>query len=207
MSAAAFGQVVYEPARYQYGEYGEVFYGGRNPAFTGNAYVYLPPALQVPYSAQRSSTPVYVNGYTPMGPGTGFVSPYSQDSAVSAPQYVPYVFTDYLPFVEAGQFGFTVDQARNEAYANVPRIQGGYAPRPGETMGTVRVEGEAGAPMGQQSTAAPASDPKAKAIPLINWAKNEKTKNPALYKALVTEARKYDPAAVDAMERSMASEK
>ena len=163
------------------------------------------PALRAPYAAERMNVPTFINGYTPMGPGTAFVSPYNQDSAVATQQYVPYIFTDYLPFTEAGQFGYTVDQARNEAYANVPRIQTGYAPHPGEVMGVV---GEAGAPMAQQTVVAtPPTDPKLKAIPLINWAKNEKTRNPALYKALVTEARKYDRAAVDAMERPTASEK
>ena len=142
LGAAAMGQVVYEPTRYQYGQYNEVFYGGRNPTFTSNAYVYLPPALRAPYAAERMNVPTFINGYTPMGPGTAFVSPYNQDSAVATQQYVPYIFTDYLPFTEAGQFGYTVDQARNEAYANVPRIQTGYAPHPagyaphaGEVMG------------------------------------------------------------------------
>lgn len=205
LAGEAMGQVVVEGPRYQYGRYNEVFYGGRNPQFTNNAYIYLPPALQVPYAAQRRDTPVFINGYTPMGPGAPFVSPYAVDGSVATPQYVPYIFTDYLPFVEAGQFGFTVDQARNEAYANVPRLQMGYVPAAEGVTGTI---GAAGAPMGRVTEAAgAAADPKLRAIPLLNWAKAERTRNPTLFKALVSEARKWDAPAAAAFEQSSASEK
>jgi hypothetical protein len=206
LAGAAMGQVVVEGPRYQYGRYNEVFYGGRNPQFTSNAYVYLPPALQVPYAAHRRDTPVFFNGYSPMGQGGPFVSPYSVEGSVSTQQYVPFIFTDYLPFVEAGQFGFTVDQARNEAYANVPRLQMGYIPAAAE--GGAGTMGAAEAPMGSVTEAAgPPADPKLKAIPLLNWAKAERTRNPALFKALVTEARKWDAPAASSLEQSSASEK
>jgi hypothetical protein len=195
-ASAAVGQVVIEGPRYQYGRYNEVYYGGRNPVFTGNNYVYLPRGLQVPYAARRLDTPWFINSWTQTG--GQFVSPYTPESQISQPVGQTYIFTDYLPFVEVGQFGYTVDQARNEAYANVPRLQTGVVmPQagvaPGVVTGTV---GPAGAPMevADGSGSAGGNAP-AKAIPLLNWAKAERTRNPALFRALIQEARKYDAAA------------
>lgn len=195
-----FAQVVYEGVRYQYGKYNEVYYGGTNPGYTNNTYVYLPPALQPAYAAQRLATPPGVNGYMPAGPNGPFFSPYTPDATNSASIFAPYVFSDYLPYQEVGQFGFTPDDARNEAYSHIPLYQGPIvAPAPVGSLATP-------APQPSHATAANIS-PRDKAIPLLSWAKAERTRNPQLYKALLDEARKYDPTDTEAMEHSVASEK
>ncbi len=202
LATSATAQVIFQPVRYQYGAYNEVFYGGQNPAFTTNPYVYLPPALQSAYSIQRLSAEPGVNPYLPYGAQGPFVSPFTPGSNQTTPAYVPYIFSDYLPYQEVGQFGYTVDDARNEAYANAPRLQTGY--RPPEPAAP---EAATGHPAAAPAAAEPVTDPRSKAIPLLDWAKVERTRNPELYKALIEEAKKYDPAATDTLERSFASEK
>ena len=91
---------------------------------------------------------------------------------------------------------------RNEAYANVPRVQYGGGP--------IIQEQPAAAPevaAKEPEKAAPAMDPRQKAIPLLDWAKVERTRNPELYKAIMDEARKCDPVATDRMEEVFATEK
>ena len=200
LASTAVAQVVYEPVRYQYGQYSEVYYGGTNPSFTSHNYVYLPPALQAAYAARRMNAPGGAYQYTPYGPGSPFFSPYPGDASTSAAAYKPYVFTDLLPYEEAGQFGYTPDNARNEAYQNVPLFQRAAGPAPVQTAAPATQPAAA-------AVAAPPLNPRDKAIPLLNWAKAERTRNPALYKALVDEARKYDSGATEAMERSVATEK
>src|SRR4051794_8942284 len=68
LASAALAQVVYEPVRYQYGQYNEVYYGGTNPSFASNNYVYLPQALQAAYAARRMNAPGGLYQYTPYGP-------------------------------------------------------------------------------------------------------------------------------------------
>ena len=194
-STVAPAQTIYEGVRYQYGRYNEIYYGGANPLFTRNNYGYLPDYLQPAYTARRenASTTPYPSPYTPYGPGTRFFSPYFQSSA--SVQYQvninPQIYSDLVPYEEVGQFGYTIDDARNEAYSHVPRIQTGARPS------------TPAAPAQPASPPRPvvATDPRLKAIPLLNWAKAEHTRNPALYKALVQEAAKYDPAATAAFEK------
>jgi len=202
LSSVSLAQVVYEPVRYQYGRYNEVFYGGTNPSLASDHYVYLPPALQAAYAARRMNTPLGIYQYMPYGPGSPFFSPYPVDPSNSAAVYTPYVFTDLLPYEEAGQFGFTPDDARNEAYGNVPLYQSGSGPAPGKAAGPATQPATQPA-----ASAAPHIAPRDKAIPLLDWAKVERTRNPALYKALMDEARKLDPGMTDAMEKSMATER
>jgi hypothetical protein len=195
LSSAASAQTVFEPVRYQYGQYSEVYYGGRNPALTSGTYVYLPPALQAPYAVVRQNIPPVINGYTPGGQGWPFYSPYMVGASPGRPVYTPLLFSDYLPYHEVGQFGYTVNDVRNEAYANVPRLQGARD----------NVAAAAGpqppAPAAPAAQPTPAADPRWKAVPLLNWAKNERTRNPQLYQALLAEARKYDAAAAAALDR------
>jgi hypothetical protein len=183
----------------------EVYYGGTNPSFTSNQFVYLPPALQAAYAARRMNAPGGAYQYTPYGPGSPFFSPYPVD-ATSTAVNTSYVFTDLLPYEEAGQFGFTVDNARNEAYRNVPLFQ--PAALPAATPPTAAPAAQpAGQPVAEPAVAAPPLNPRDKAIPLLNWARAERGRNPVLFKALMDEARKHDPAATDAMERSTATER
>lgn len=204
LATQAFSQTIYEPVRYQYGQYGEVFYGGTNPVFTSNHYAYLPESLRGVYRARRFAAPVYPypSPYMPYGPGTVFISPHVNSLSISYPENQRLVFTDAIPYENVAGFGFTPDDARNEAYANVPRIQFGGGPRTepvrapaGATAGTAQQ-----APQGPQPPAT-AADEHNKAIPLLNWAKAERERNPALYRSLLKEARKHDAAAVEAFER------
>src|SRR5271170_1871755 len=198
-NAAAMAQTVYEPVRYQYGQYGEVFYGGTNPAIASNDYVYvpssLPQGLQAAYAARRmnATTYPYPQPYMLSGSGEGapFYSPYTQ-GGMNVQTNVPYIFSDYLPGEEVSQFGFTVNDARNEAYSHVPLYQVGG--------GAAKAPAKSAAPMAK-AKASVVSDSRAKAVPLLNWAKVEREQNPPLYQALLQEARKYDPAAVEKFEK------
>jgi hypothetical protein len=192
LAMQAMGQTIYQPVRYQYGQYGEVFYGGANPALTSNDYVYLPESLRFAYRARRFAAPIYPypSPYTPYGTGTRFFSPHTTSMSITYPEDRPLVFSDAIPYEEVGQFGYTPDDARNEAYSRVPRIQYGGGPRVEPAV--------AEAPAAPVAHAAPV-DQRSKAIPLLNWAKAERVRNPALFKALVVEARKYDAAAAEAV--------
>ncbi|MCL2640716.1 MAG: hypothetical protein FWD53_07720, partial [Phycisphaerales bacterium] len=55
--------------------------------------------------------------------GTG-VAPESARSLPARPATIrTQIFSDYFPlFREVGRFGFSIDDVRNEAYANVPRF-------------------------------------------------------------------------------------
>ncbi len=193
-SATAHAQTVYEPVQYQYGAHQEIFYGGTNGAIM--APVYLPAHLAEGARAQRYDRPVYPypTPFNVAGPGTAFVSPYMQSTMVRYPVN-SFIYSDYLPYSEVGQYGYTIDDARNEAYSHVPRYQTG-----------VRAAGVVAAYAAPAAKPAPVAapriaDPREKALPLINWAKNVRGKNVPLYNALMTEARKYDAAAVAAAEK------
>ncbi|HVX83349.1 MAG TPA: hypothetical protein VH253_00890 [Phycisphaerae bacterium] len=191
-ACAAEAQTVYEPVQYQYGAYHEIYYGGKSPLITSNNFIYTPQALQGAMTARRYNAPVYPYP-SPYTQGSGvFFSPYVQGTTTAAPVVDSFIFSDYFPYEEVGQFGYTVDDARNEAYMNVPRYQT-MSPAAGTSEGEGAVRGEAAAPR--------IADPREKAMPLLNWAKNERGKNMPLYRALLQEARKYDPAAVAAFEK------
>jgi hypothetical protein len=134
----------------------------------------------------------------PYGAGTRFFSPRVNGMSVTYPESGTLVFTDAFPYEDVGQFGMTADDARNEAYGNVPRVQVGGGPRERGPADT-RSDGANGA----ADATAPAvrQDPRSKAIPLLNWAKAERERNPALYRALLQEARKHDAGAVEMFER------
>src|SRR5262249_42069572 len=129
LTSAAAAQVVYEPVRYQFGRYNEVYYGGGNPAICAGASVYLPPSFEGAGTARGQKEPAYLMACTASGRCvrlfSPFVSAFASAGNPTGAGVPPYVFTDLLPFEEAGQFGFTPDDARNEAYANVPRLQVG----------------------------------------------------------------------------------
>ncbi len=196
-ASAAQAQTVYAPVQYQYGQHQEVYYGGTNPAIASNAYVYLPAHLQEGARARRYNATVYPypSPYMVAGPSTAFMSPYQTTTTISYPVN-SFIYSDYLPYEEVGQFGYTIDDARNEAYANVPRYQ-----TAARAQGVVSAYSVPAAPVAEVSRARVAN-PREKALPLINWAKTVRGKNVPLYNALMAEARRYDPAAVAAAERS-----
>jgi hypothetical protein len=197
-ASSASAQVVYEPVRYQYGP--NVYYGGTNPSFGNSAYSNLPPGLQsaAPVAGAGAGLPGVSSSYLYGSPSGTYPS-----LSMGTPQPTVHVYSDALPYQEASQYGYTPDDARNEAYANVPRVQYGQGP-------VIPVQSAAPAPetaVKEPEKAAPAMDPKQKAIPLLSWAKAERTRNPELYKAIMDEARKCDPVATDKMEQVFATEK
>ena len=197
-ASSASAQVIYEPVRYQYGP--NVYYGGVNPAFRNSVYPNLPPGLQSapPVAGAGAGLPEANSSY-----GFGSLSGAYPALSTGTPQPTVHVYSDALPYQDASQYGYTPDDARNEAYANVPRVQYGAGPIVQEQPATPAPEVAAREP----ERAAPAIDPRQKAIPLLDWAKAERTRNPELYKAIMDEARKCDPVATDKMEQVFATEK
>ncbi len=202
LAGNAAGQTVYEPVRYQYGRSGGTFYGGVEPDMSYGGAVLNTPGVQA------------------LTEKFGYASPYRRPLRFDTRRVDygrPLILSDIAPYVDAGKYGFTENDARNEAYANVLRIQ------TRETMSQLRIAGPSevrvtvqGSPLlptfftrvyqlGQEQVRPVegavetrvmervSGDEKAKAIPLLTWAKAERTKNPALFKALLQEAGKYDP--------------
>lgn len=203
LTAAASAQTVYEPVKYQHGRYGETFYGGANPnALTVPGALYTPAtaALSQRFYVTASGRYIRFDTRTPMIP--------------------THIYSDLAPYTEVSQYGYTVADARNEAYLNAPRFQtaGTLSMVPGIQIPHTEIQGGMLAgPIVTQAIEATTTQPPqreqppaevaertsspSKAVPLINWARNERERNPALYRALLKEARKYDPAAVDRLER------
>jgi hypothetical protein len=102
VAPVANGQIVYEPVQYQYGGQNPYSYGGQDP--------------RVHVSARHPHAPG-----TTWGRGNGFAF---RSAGVHTHREVvterPRVFTDALPYRNAFVYGFTVNDARNEAYARVP---------------------------------------------------------------------------------------
>lgn len=159
----AQAQVIYEPVRYQWGTYGEIFYGGAHREF-------LPMNWPVPGTPENLA----------QAQRLGFAEPnYRLTVAHLGGQYGTLVYSDLEPFDEAGRHGFTPDDAANEAYQRVPRLQRSALWRP-----------EVIAPPAALTPA----QVRAKAIPLLSWARQDSARrNPELQAALLREAAKYDP--------------
>ena len=98
-ASSASAQVIYEPVRYQYGDALKYYYGGNNPAMFDYAERVLC-RNGYPNSMLRN----YTNLYNTVGQvGENKI-----------------ILTDCLPLHNAAAYGFTVNDARNEAYGNVP---------------------------------------------------------------------------------------
>jgi hypothetical protein len=101
-SAQSSAQIIYAPVKYQHGEQNKFYYGGSDPRVL--AYADGPSG-----GAGRWGR---VHGFD-------FVS-----GNVDTHREVSYeperVYTDAVPFQNARIYGFTANDARNEAYANVP---------------------------------------------------------------------------------------
>lgn len=171
--AVAQAQVIYPGVRYQWGSRGEIFYGGQAPQ-------YLPTNWPV------AGTPAA----RAVAERLGFPEPNYRLSALHLHadyQYRPLMYSDLAPYEEVGHWGFTADDARNEAYGNVPRYQTG-----GPAVAPVPV------------AALSAKQVRAKAIPLLDWAGQESAaRNPELREALLHEAAKYDPEATARVRREL----
>ena len=100
VASSASAQVIYEPVRYQYGEAMKYYYGGSDPMMHDYA----------DRVACRNGYPSsMMNSYTSLHMTLGQIG----EKRV--------VLTDCLGYRNAAVFGYDANDARNEAYANVPR--------------------------------------------------------------------------------------
>jgi hypothetical protein len=202
-STTAFAQTIYLPVQYQFGRFGEIYYGGSNGAFTGNPYLFAPE-----YSRNAQAAAGFGTGdsrglpspYTPaiaqLTQTMGWPSADDRPSAYHVPFAItkPLIYSDLEPNVDVGERGFTINDARNEAYLNVPR----YLAGPDAGQPAAPEVAESTGPQPAQSPAQAALSNRQKALELITWAKAEQTraKNPKLVAALLQLAARYDPPAV-----------
>ncbi len=102
-ASTARAQISYKPVQYQYEAYGKTFYYGG-----GDARV-------LDFAARRAFIEKFVRyGRHPFG-GVGY-----GDRARFTPQSSAY--TDFFPpYIDAANYGFTADDARDEALRNRPR--------------------------------------------------------------------------------------
>jgi hypothetical protein len=101
--SSASAQIIYEPVQYQYGSDQHYYCGGSDPS--------------VFRMAER-----YTDGGGQFGRVHGFawVSANVMTHREVSPE-APRVYADSMPRTNAAIYGYTIDDARNEAYANVPR--------------------------------------------------------------------------------------
>jgi hypothetical protein len=98
LASQSFGQIVYEPVKYQHGSDEKYFYGGND-------------SLTHRFAARE----LHQRSYTNRGVFSG-----SDRTAHELFNPRAAVYTDEVPLTEASQFGFTENDARNEANANAP---------------------------------------------------------------------------------------
>ncbi len=91
MSAAAPGQVIYEPVQYQYGTGCQYYYGGRDPKVVARA-----------DRLAAMGNRVEIDGNCTL--------------VANNP-----IYSDWFPYQDPALFGFTAADACNEANSNVPR--------------------------------------------------------------------------------------
>lgn len=207
-AASAGAQTVYLPVQYQFGRYGELFYGGNNPAFLANPFLFAPEAPRNAFSLAGAGNGYAVGLPSPYTPAIypltqvlGAPSPSLRPEAYHVPYSLtaPQIFTDLAPYADESRRGFTINDARNEAYLNIPRYQVGSP----ETTAMP----EAASPAATTPAAGPS--PAHKAAILLSWARNVQAKgnNPQLVEALLREAARYDPAAAARMRAGFTHQK
>lgn len=103
---AAFGQIVYENVRYQY------------ETSTGQRYYYGGQAPRVHHRAEVRSE-LADRGFNRYRYGAFSGGDRTFGDGLFNPQ--PRVYSDLLPYRNAARYGFTADEARNEAYRSAPR--------------------------------------------------------------------------------------
>jgi hypothetical protein len=101
-ASQSFGQVIYEPVRYQYGEQNKFYYGGSDPRIIDYGY------------GVRDAAGRYGRVH-----GFDFVSG-NIDTHREVSNEPEHVYSDCLGYQNARVYGFTATDARNEAYANIP---------------------------------------------------------------------------------------
>ena len=100
VASSASAQVIYEPVRYQYGDAMKYYYGGDN-------------AMAHAYADRVACR----NGY-PSSMCDRYTSLYLTVGQIGERCLV---LSDCMPLRNAAVFGYTANDARNEAYCNVPR--------------------------------------------------------------------------------------
>jgi hypothetical protein len=100
VSSSSFAQVFYEPVKYQHGGQNKFYYGGTDPRLLEYA------------DGPRSGSWGRVHGFH-------FISGNVQTHRAVDDEPAR-IYSDAVPFENARIYGFTEDDARNEAYANVP---------------------------------------------------------------------------------------
>ena len=101
-ASSSFGQIIYEPVRYQYGDQNKFYYGGSDPRII-----------------QQAMGPRDAAGRWGRVHGYDFVSG-NIDTHREVCSEAERTYTDALGFQNARIYGFTATDARNEAYANIP---------------------------------------------------------------------------------------
>jgi hypothetical protein len=171
---------VYPPVQFQFGQHGELYYGGTQSGVSNSA------------AGPQMVAGVYTNSsYTPL---------YFHPEFGEEPERA--IYSDYRPGVDVKQYGYTINDARNEAYANAPTFFA-KGPRPAEQA----VDAPEMVPVTVPSYTPGAkrtvrNDPRSKAIPLLDWAKGAHARGQKeLVEALLAEAAKSDPKATAALRR------
>lgn len=100
-ASQSFAQIIYEPVRYQHGTDYKYYYGGSDPA------VHRWAERELQQRAEGRATYGWFSG---------------DDHRYHRELFNPYdaVYSDEIPFTELSRFGYTENDARQEAYANVP---------------------------------------------------------------------------------------
>jgi hypothetical protein len=101
-AAAARAQVFYEPVQYQYGTTQKFYYGGSDP----RVFAFAQRAVQIGRWSRVTAQP-------------GRYGLPSEDFQPVNPRIS--VYADPLPALDAADYGNGISDARNQAYANVPR--------------------------------------------------------------------------------------
>ena len=155
-AAISHAQVVYEPVQSQYRtEHATYYYGGSNP----RVHAYARQKLECFYDGRSTREGVYDVGYL------------HKNLIGRPPQYV---VSDCAPYLNAIIYGYTSVDARNEAYARVPRFfrmadlltsavasgDGMGVIVPAQARGTIDIHSPSVSPATRPATG-PASQPKA----------------------------------------------
>src|SRR5437762_11987819 len=102
LASSACAQIIFEPVQYQYGQQQSYYYGGSDPRVFASAEA----------THDGASRWGRVNGWAFASGGI--------DTHREVATEPTRVFADAIPFRNATFFGYSANDARNEAYANAP---------------------------------------------------------------------------------------
>jgi hypothetical protein len=96
--SSASAQIIYEPVQYQYGGQTPFYYGGSDPDMF------------------RFAEREYAEAHNGFASAHGNITQHDEVDLTS-----PHVYVDHLPRANAAIYGYTANDARNDAYANAAR--------------------------------------------------------------------------------------